>query len=46
LYIDIVVDENELFEHGDCDDDENIHFEIPTIVSVDEEGLEYVKAES
>ncbi|XP_066911872.1 uncharacterized protein [Clytia hemisphaerica] len=44
--IDIVVDENELFELGDRDDDENIHFEIPTLVSVDEEGLEHVKVES
>ena len=43
---DVVVDENELFEHGDCDYDENIDFEIPTIVSVDEEGIEHVKGEN
>ena len=43
---DVIVDENELYEHGENDDDENIHFEIPTIVSVDEEGVEFVKEES
>uniref|UniRef100_A0A7M5VA38 Uncharacterized protein n=1 Tax=Clytia hemisphaerica TaxID=252671 RepID=A0A7M5VA38_9CNID len=43
---DVIVEENELYEHGENDNDENIDFEIPTIVSVDEEGVENVKEES
>ena len=42
----VIVDEDELFEHGDQNIDENIDFEIPTIVTVDEEGLENLKEES